>query len=209
MTDPGSLLENTRVVPVVVIEQVEQAEPLAQALVNAGIGAMEITLRTEAALAAIEIVAARLPDIIVGAGSVRTAGQFTEIVDAGARFAVSPGATDALLAAAEATAMPFVPGAATATEVLRLFESGYRLQKLFPAQQLGGIPLIKALGAPLPEVSFFPTGGIDLELAREYLALPNVHCVGGSWFVPADALRTGDFERITVLAREAAGLGAS
>ena len=209
MTDATGLLKDIRVVPVLVIEQVEQAVPLAEVLVDAGIGAMEITLRTEAALAAIEAVAASVPDIVVGAGSVRMAGQFTTLVDAGARFAVSPGATGALLEAADAAAIPLVPGAATATEVLRLLESGYRLQKLFPAQQSGGMSLLKSLGAPIPEVSFFPTGGIDLGLAREYLALPNVHCVGGSWFVPIDALRAGDFERIRVLAKEAAGLGAS
>jgi 2-dehydro-3-deoxyphosphogluconate aldolase/(4S)-4-hydroxy-2-oxoglutarate aldolase len=141
--------------------------------------------------------------MLVGAGSVRRAEQFAQIADAGARFAVSPGATASLLDAAERQGMPFVPGAVTASEIIGLLESGYRLQKFFPAEASGGLASIRALAAPLPEVLFFPTGGIDQTLAREYLACECVASVGGSWFVPAGALAAGDFARIRELASDA------
>ena len=204
--DATDLFSEVRVVPVVVIEEVAMAVPLAETLRDAGIGAIEVTLRTEAGLPAITRIAREVPGIIIGAGSVRHPQQFGQIVDAGARFAVSPGATDELLEAADSASLPFVPGATTASEVLSLLQQGYQFQKFFPAELIGGIQMIKALSAPIAEVSFFPTGGITLALARDYLALPNVRCVGGSWFVPTEALRAGDFKKITSLAIEAASV---
>ena len=202
--DAANLLSGCRVVPVVVIEDASKAVTLAETLLVVGIGAIEITLRTDAAQDAIAAVAAEVPDILVGAGSIRTPAQLARVRDLGARFAVCPGATPALLEEAGALGLPFVPGAATASEVLVLLEAGYRLQKFFPAEQLGGMAMIRALSAPIPEVRFFPTGGITPALAREYLGLPSVSCVGGSWFVPVDALRDGDFDLIRRLAGEAA-----
>lgn len=205
--DASALLAPYTVIPVVVVEDAEQAVPLAETLLEAGLGALEITLRSDAALTAIERVARAVPDLLVGAGSVRQAGQFARIHDAGARFAVSPGATPALLDAATVSAMPFVPGAVTAGEILSLLERGYRLQKFFPAEAAGGTAMIRALSAPLPEARFFPTGGISAELAPHYLSLPAVSCLGGSWVAPAALLRQGDFDGIGALAREAAKLG--
>ena len=201
--DATNLFESKRLVPVVVIEDESIAVDLAKTLVDAGIGAIEITLRTENALAAIELVANQVTDIVVGAGSVRRSSQFEEIIARGARFAVSPGATDQLISAAKRNNMPFVPGAATASEVLSLMEHGYRLQKFFPAQLSGGIAMLKALSAPLPEVRFFPTGGIDADLARDYLDLNCVNCIGGSWFVPSELLADREFGKIGQLAASA------
>ncbi|MCB1645593.1 MAG: bifunctional 4-hydroxy-2-oxoglutarate aldolase/2-dehydro-3-deoxy-phosphogluconate aldolase [Pseudomonadales bacterium] len=198
-----TLLENETIVPVVVIEDAGKATMLAQTLLSAGIGAIEITLRTGAALEAIRQIATHVPEIVVGAGSVRRPDQFQEVIDAGARFAVSPGATHEILDAADQTGLPLVPGAVTPSEVLNLLQRGYTLQKFFPAELAGGIPFIRALSAPIPEVSFFPTGGINATLAVEYLALPNVHCIGGSWFVAADLISSGDFETIARLSCEA------
>ena len=201
--DAHDVFLNKGLVPVLVIKEPALAVPLAGTLVEAGISAMEITLRTAAALEAIDRVASQVPDILVGAGSVRHGHQFREIRDAGARFAVSPGSTDELLEEAGRVRMAFVPGAATASEALVLLQRGYRLQKFFPAELMGGIPMIRALSAPLPEVSYFPTGGITGALAGDYLALDNVCCVGGSWFVPGDLLASGRFEKIGQLARQA------
>lgn len=199
--DAKALLSDTRLVPVVVIEDPASAVPLARALLDAGINAIEITLRTPAALDAIRAVASEVPDIICGAGSIRRRQQLTDIRDAGARFAVSPGSSYDLLSAAED--FPFVPGAETATEMIGLLDAGYTLQKFFPAELIGGLARISALSAPLPEVRFFPTGGINAALAAQYLAHPKVHCIGGSWFVPADALREGKFTAIRIAASEA------
>jgi 2-dehydro-3-deoxyphosphogluconate aldolase/(4S)-4-hydroxy-2-oxoglutarate aldolase len=201
--DAAALLQGIHVVPVVVIEDQKQAVPLAEALCESGVRAMEITLRTECALSAIAAVADAVPELLVGAGSIRQPDQLRRAAEAGANFAVSPGSSDQLLRAARYWAMPFVPGAVTATEIIRLLEHGYRLQKFFPAELSGGLPQLRALAAPLPEVRFFPTGGIDAARAGEYLSFEHVACVGGSWFVPAAPLRSGDFGTVRRLTAEA------
>lgn len=204
--DASKLLNNERIVPVVVIDDADFAKPLAEILLEAGFGAIEVTLRTPSALQAIESISAAFPTACVGAGSVRTAEQFTQIKNAGARFAVSPGSSELLLDAAASHEMPFVPGAVTASEVIRLQERGYTLMKFFPAELAGGTKMLKALGAPLPEARFFPTGGITPELARDYLSLTNVACVGGSWLTPGHLLASHEFNSISKLAHDAAGL---
>ena len=198
-----SLFSDTRLVPVVTIERAEDAVPLAEALSRAGLQAIEITLRTDAALDAIRSVVKALPDMIVGAGSIRQISQIQNVADAGAAFTVSPGSTEKLLDEAQRLSMPLVPGAATATEAMRLYEAGYELIKFFPAEISGGAAAIKAISAPLPEVKFFPTGGITADNLSDYLSLDAVACVGGSWFVPADCMNVGDFEKIESLARDA------
>jgi 2-dehydro-3-deoxyphosphogluconate aldolase / (4S)-4-hydroxy-2-oxoglutarate aldolase len=208
-SDLDSLLTGTPVVPVLVIDSVATALPLARALVDGGLRVLEITLRTPAALDVIRALAAEVEGAVVGAGTVLTAGQYEDAERAGARFVVSPGATDALLAAAAASAVPFLPGAVTASEVMRLLEQGYRCLKFFPAEPAGGVAYLEALAAPLPEARFCPTGGIDAVKARAYLSLPNVLCVGGSWVAPNDALAAGDWPRITGLARAAVALAGS
>jgi 2-dehydro-3-deoxyphosphogluconate aldolase/(4S)-4-hydroxy-2-oxoglutarate aldolase len=206
-SDLKSLLAGTPVVPVLVIDSVATALPLARALVDGGLRVLEITLRTPSALDVIRALAAEVGGAVVGAGTVLTAGQYQDAERAGARFVVSPGATDALLAAAAASAVPFLPGAATASEVMRLLERGYRCLKFFPAEPAGGVACLEALAAPLPEARFCPTGGIDAVKAGAYLTLRNVLCVGGSWVAPKDALAAADWPRITSLARAAAALG--
>lgn len=200
------LLHGSRVVPVVVIDDADTAVPLANALLEGGLRAIEVTLRTTAAVDAIAVIADKVPDLLVGAGSLRNAAQVREVVAAGARFGVSPGHTEALLDEVATAELPFVPGAVTPSESLALFDRGYALQKFFPAGVAGGIPYLKALSGPLPEIRFMPTGGITAETAPDYLALPNVACIGGSWIVPADALRDGDFDTIARLAEAAAAL---
>ena len=205
-SDLGALLARTPVVPVLVIEDVSTAVPLARALVAGGLPLLEITLRTAAALDVIRAIGGEVEDAIVGAGTVLTPRQLDEVAACGARFAVSPGATENLLQAAREHAVPLLPGAATASEVMRLLELGYAHMKFFPAEPAGGIALLKALVSPLPDARFCPTGGIDAERAKAYLALPNVACVGGSWVAPSDAIRRGDWSRITDLAKAAAAL---
>lgn len=194
-------------IPVVVIEDVSQAVPLAQCLLANGLNSIEVTLRTTAALDAIESIAASVPEMIVGAGSLRNATHAAEVKTAGARFGVAPGATDALLDAAEAAGMLLVPGAATASEVMHLYQRGYLSQKFFPAELAGGAPYLKAVGAPLPEVRFVPTGGITTKNAPAYFALSNVAAVGGSWIAPKPLLEAGDFDAIGRIAADAAQLG--
>lgn len=205
--DASDLLSAFRVVPVVAIDDRAHAVPLAETLVDAGLSVIEITLRTPGALGAIEDVARRVPEILVGAGSIRQAGQVTDVANAGARFGVSPGTTDALLDAVADCGLPFVPGAATPSEMIALCERGYTLQKFFPAEAAGGIALLKSVASPIPEARFVPTGGISYETAPDYLALGNVTAIGGSWITPARIIAAGDFERIGVLARDAALLG--
>ncbi len=201
--DATQLLSDVRLLPVVVIDDVNSAVPLARVLLAAGIGAVEITLRSDAALAAIERVASEVPDILVGAGSVRRVEQFQQIKNVGASFAVSPGSTDALLTAAN---MPYVAGVATPSESLKLLEAGYRLQKFFPAEVNGGVAALKAFAAPIPEVLFCPTGGVNANNARSYLNLSGVACIGGSWFVPSELLAQQDFAAIKTLAQQAVEL---
>ncbi len=196
----------SRVVPVIVLTDAKQAVPLAHALLEGGIDVMEITLRSDVALDAIEAVAKAVPQMHLGAGTVTRPSDVPRVIDAGARFALSPGCTDALVDAMRATGLPFIPGVMTPSEVMRARDMGFTLMKLFPAQQAGGIGMLKALGAPIPDVSFCPTGGVSPENLRDFLALPNVAMAGGSWLTPTDALRDGDWARITRLAREATAL---
>ncbi len=205
--DASELLSGIAVVPVVVIDDASIAVDLATTLREAGLPAIEVTLRTDSALEAIAEIARAVPDVIVGAGSVRRAEQVAQIADAGARFAVSPGASEQLLDAAHSAALPFVPGAFTPSDVVRLLERGYVLQKFFPAELAGGRAMLQAIGAPLPEARFFPTGGITADTAAAYLALENVQCIGGSWIAPAALLKARDLTAIGKLALAAAALG--
>lgn len=202
----SSLLDLAPVVPVVVIEDAADAVPLARALVSGGLPAVEVTLRTPAAPDAIRAIAAEVPDAVVGAGTVITPEQVRESVAAGARFLVSPGWTDVLLEAMRASGVPFLPGVSTTSEVVALLERGVREMKFFPAGAAGGTAYLRSLAGPLPQARFCPTGGIGPHDAPDYLALPNVGCVGGSWMLPADAVAARDWGRIEALAREAAGL---
>ncbi|RMD48553.1 MAG: bifunctional 4-hydroxy-2-oxoglutarate aldolase/2-dehydro-3-deoxy-phosphogluconate aldolase [Alphaproteobacteria bacterium] len=199
-------LARAPVVPVIVIDRAGDAVPLARTLVEAGLPLVEITLRTPAAPAAIAAVAEAVPEAVVGAGSVLGPADVALAREAGARFAVSPGATPALLAAAEAEGLPLLPGAATASEVMALLERGFRHLKFFPAVPAGGPAALAALAGPLPLARFVPTGGIDAEGAAEWLALPNVVAVGGSWIAPRAAIRAGDWALIGERARAAAAL---
>ncbi len=205
----ADLLAGNRVVPVVVVDSPDAAVPLARSLLDAGLRAIEVTLRTPDAIDAIRAIAAEVPDILLGAGSLRTPGQVEQVRTAGALFGVSPGSSAALLDAVDAAELPFIPGAITPSESLALLERGYDLQKLFPASIAGGVPYLKALGAPLPEVRFMPTGGINPDNAGEYLALSNVACIGGSWIAPQSLLANRDFDAIGRIAAKAVNLAAS
>ncbi|MEE1769837.1 bifunctional 4-hydroxy-2-oxoglutarate aldolase/2-dehydro-3-deoxy-phosphogluconate aldolase [Streptomyces sp. JV185] len=202
----SSVLDLAPVVPVVVLEDAADAVPLARALVAGGLPAIEVTLRTAAALDAIRAIAAEVPDAVVGAGTVISVRNVADTVAAGARFLVSPGWTDRLLDAMKASGVPFLPGVSTTSEVVALLERGVTEMKFFPAEAAGGTAYLKALSAPLPQARFCPTGGISLDSAPSYLALPNVGCVGGSWMVPADAVAAKDWARVERLAREASAL---
>ncbi|MGF0172002.1 bifunctional 4-hydroxy-2-oxoglutarate aldolase/2-dehydro-3-deoxy-phosphogluconate aldolase [Streptomyces sp. Marseille-Q5077] len=203
---PASVLDLAPVVPVVVIEDASDAVPMARALVSGGLPAIEVTLRTPAALDAIRAIAAEVPGAVVGAGTVITPGQVTASVTAGARFLVSPGWTDVLLEAMRVSGVPFLPGVSTTSEVVGLLERGVTEMKFFPAQAAGGTAYLKSLAGPLPQARFCPTGGIGPGNALEYLSLPNVGCVGGTWMLPADAIAARDWARVEQLAREAAEL---
>lgn len=193
------------VIPVLVVDDLKDAKPLAQALVAGGLPVLEVTLRTDSALDVIRAMA-EVEGGIVGAGTLLTPEDVTAAKAAGAKFGVSPGATDRLLDACEAADLPLLPGAATATEAMALLERGYTTQKFFPAEASGGAPALKAIGGPLPQITFCPTGGIDLAKARDYLALSNTVCVGGSWVAPKAAVTSGDWATIEALAREAAAI---
>ena len=193
------------VVPVLVVDDAALAGPLAQALVDGGLPALEVTLRTPAALDVIREMA-KIEGGVVGAGTLLTAQDVEAAKEAGATFGVSPGATDRLLDACEANDLPLLPGAATATEAMRLLERGYTTQKFFPAEANGGAPALKGIGAPIPQVKFCPTGGVSLSNAHDYLSLSNTLCVGGSWVAPKDLVAAGDWAGITALAKEAAAL---
>ncbi|MGV9390030.1 bifunctional 4-hydroxy-2-oxoglutarate aldolase/2-dehydro-3-deoxy-phosphogluconate aldolase [Streptomyces olivaceus] len=203
-----SVLDLAPVVPVVVVDELADAVPLARALVAGGLPAIEVTLRTPVALDAIRAIAGEVPGAVVGAGTVITAEQVGEVVAAGARFLVSPGWTDGLVDAMRESGVPFLPGVSTTSEVVALLERGVREMKFFPAEAAGGTAYLKALAAPLPQARFCPTGGIGPASAPEYLALPNVGCVGGSWMLPKDAVAGRDWGRVEALAREAAALSA-
>ncbi|MFD1328073.1 2-dehydro-3-deoxy-phosphogluconate aldolase [Mycoplana ramosa] len=194
------------VVPVLVVEEAASAVPLARALVAGGLKAIEITLRTPAALEAIRLVANEVEGAVAGAGTILNAAQFDQAVAAGSRFIVSPGTTPELLEVAAQSPVPLLPGAATASEVMALREQGYQVLKFFPAEQAGGAAYLKALSSPLAGTLFCPTGGISLANAKDYLSLPNVVCVGGSWVAPKELVATEDWAGITRLAAEAAAL---
>jgi 2-dehydro-3-deoxyphosphogluconate aldolase/(4S)-4-hydroxy-2-oxoglutarate aldolase len=198
-----ALLRHAPVIPVLTVEGADDAVPLATALVAGGLPLLEVTLRTEGALNAITAMAKQVPGAIVGAGTIRTADQAKAAVDAGATFLVSPGATPQVIAAVQKLGVPFLPGCATASEAMRLSEEGFRFLKFFPAEAAGGVNYLKSLAAPLADLRFCPTGGIDAEKAKAYLALPNVVCVGGSWITPAAALKAGDWATVTRLSLEA------
>ncbi|WP_083096049.1 bifunctional 4-hydroxy-2-oxoglutarate aldolase/2-dehydro-3-deoxy-phosphogluconate aldolase [Pseudophaeobacter leonis] len=193
------------IVPVLVVNDLSKARPLAKALVAGGLPALEVTLRTPAALDVIREMS-QVEGVVVGAGTLITPADVTAAVAAGAQFGVSPGATDALLDACEEADLPLLPGAATASEAMRLLARGYDMMKFFPAEASGGAPALKAIGAPLPQISFCPTGGVSPQNAQSYLSLPNVICAGGSWVAPADLVAAGDWDAITDLARNASQL---
>lgn len=199
------LAAHAPIIPVLVIEELAHAVPLARALVAGGLPVLEVTLRSACSLDAIAAMS-EVEGGIVGAGTILTPADMKAAKAAGARFAVSPGATDRVLAAAEDEALPLLPGAVTASEVMALYERGYDMLKFFPAEAVGGAPALKSIGGPIPQVAFCPTGGISLANAQSYLSLSNVLCAGGSWVAPKAAMAAGDWEAITSLAREAAAL---
>jgi 2-dehydro-3-deoxyphosphogluconate aldolase/(4S)-4-hydroxy-2-oxoglutarate aldolase len=205
---PLDVMTDAPVIPVIVLDDVAHAVPLARALVEGGIRMLEVTLRTPAALACIEAIATDVPGAVAGAGTVRTAADAKAAATAGARFAVSPGYTHEVGESCRAVGLPLLPGVATSSEIMRAQADGYAELKFFPAAQAGGVAMLKAFGGPFHDVRFCPTGGVSAANAREYLALPNVVCVGGSWLCPADAVKAGDWARITQLAREAVALRA-
>jgi 2-dehydro-3-deoxyphosphogluconate aldolase/(4S)-4-hydroxy-2-oxoglutarate aldolase len=193
------------IVPVITVDELSHAQPLARALVKGGLKALEVTLRTPVALDAIREMAS-VEGGVVGAGTLLTPKDVHDAVEAGAKFGVSPGATDRLLDAALEAGLPMLPGAATPSEVMRLLEKGYRVQKFFPAEAAGGVPMLKSMGGPLPQVGFCPTGGIGPDNASRYLTLPNVLCAGGSWVAPKHLMAKGDWAAITALAKAAASI---
>jgi len=203
------ILATGPVLPVVVIDDPADAAPLARALVAGGIRAIEVTLRTERALEAVRAIAAEVPDAIPGVGTVLTPADFDAAAEAGAKFAVSPGATPALTDAAWASTLPYLPAVATASEVMAAMEAGFTVCKFFPAAQFGGVEALKAFAGPFPTMRFCPTGGVDQQGALTYLAQPNVICVGGSWIAPRAAIAAGDFAKIEQLARAATALRAA
>ncbi|MCW2793669.1 MAG: 4-hydroxy-2-oxoglutarate aldolase [Nocardioides sp.] len=207
MSRPSELLSLVPVVPVVVIDDLAHAVPVARALVAGGLPVIELTLRTPVALDAIRTIAEQVPEIRVGAGTIVTPSQAKEALDAGAQFLVSPGSTPSLLAAMAETGLPFLPGTATVSEVLAVLEAGFTELKFFPAEASGGAAFLRSIASPVPQARFCPTGGITAATAASYLSLPNVGCVGGSWLTPADALAAGDWGRVEELARAAAALG--
>jgi 2-dehydro-3-deoxyphosphogluconate aldolase / (4S)-4-hydroxy-2-oxoglutarate aldolase len=200
------ILALSPVMPVIVLERLDDAVPLARTLVDAGIRVLEVTLRTPLALDCVRAIRQAVPDAVVGVGTITRVADLEAARAAGAAFAVSPGMTPALLGAARTAAMPFLPGVMTPSDILRASEVGLTALKLFPARQAGGVAMLKALGGPFPQVVFCPTGGIDADSAGEFLALPNVACVGGSWLTPEALLKRQDWAGIGRLARNAAAL---
>jgi 2-dehydro-3-deoxyphosphogluconate aldolase/(4S)-4-hydroxy-2-oxoglutarate aldolase len=196
------LAKSAPMIPVIVVEEAAQAVPLAEALVAGGIKVLEVALRTVAALEAIALMAKAVPDAIVGAGTLRRAEDVQRVIDAGATFGVSPGTTPSLTARARDAGLPLLPGVATPSEAMQAADQGFEVLKFFPAGAAGGVAMLKSLSSPLADVSFCPTGGVSLRNASEYLALPNVVTVGGSWVCPPDMVRAGDWSGIEELARE-------
>ncbi|MFT6267798.1 MAG: 2-dehydro-3-deoxyphosphogluconate aldolase/(4S)-4-hydroxy-2-oxoglutarate aldolase [Alphaproteobacteria bacterium] len=189
------------VVPVLVIEKVEDALPIARALLEGGINVLEVTLRTQAALAVIEIIAKELPEAYIGAGTVTNREQLKAVTDAGAKFAISPGLTADLLAAGREGTIPLIPGVSNISDLMKANDAGYDHLKFFPAEAAGGVKALKSIGGPFPNTVFCPTGGIGPDNYKEYLALPNVRCVGGSWVAPNDAIENKQWHILTELAK--------
>jgi len=202
----SAVLAAAPVVPVLTIDDRAHAVPLAKALVAGGLTALEVTLRTAAAVDSIRAILAEVPGANVGAGTVTSPDQYRAVEKLGVKFVVSPGATPSLVSVASDSPVPYLPGVATAGEAMTLYEAGYRTLKFFPAEQAGGVAYLRALAAPLPAIRFCPTGGVSVSNAAAYLALPNVICVGGSWVAPAAALASGDWQVVTGLARAATAL---
>lgn len=196
MTAIKDIMNTSPVIPVMVINKLEHAVPLANALVEGGLKVLEITLRTPVALEAIKKVKAEVPNAIVGAGTVINLETLEQTIDAGSEFIVSPGVTDTLIDAALKASIPILPGIVTPSEVMHLLEKGITEMKFFPAEAAGGIPMVKSIGGPLPQVTFCPTGGVNPKNAGDYLALKNVACVGGSWMAPADLVDAEDWDEI-------------
>ena len=204
--DPLELMRIGPVIPVIVIDGIEQAVPLARALVAGGVRVLEVTLRTPVALDAIRAIARDVPDAIVGVGTISRVEHFEHAIQAGARFGVSPGLTRELIEAAHASRLPLLPGVMTPSDVISARNAGFFALKLFPAQQAGGIGMLKAMSGPFPDVTFCPTGGVTPTSAPDFLALPNVGCVGGSWLTPPAMVKAGDWNGITALAVDASKL---
>lgn len=202
----GDVMKLSPVMPVVTIDNVDDAEPLARVLLASGINTVEITLRTDAALDAIKAIAQAAPEMIVGAGTVLTFKDLDAAIKAGARYALAPGGTPKLMKAARESPIPFIPGVSTASEIMRGLDIGYTHFKFFPAEQMGGVGALKALHGPLPQARFCPTGSISAAKAKDYLALENVLCVGGSWIAPSDKIRAQDWASIEAAAKAAAAL---
>lgn len=202
-----ALLDGQPVIPVLKIDDAKSAVPLARALAKGGLKAIEITMRTPAALEAIRRAAGEVPEAVVGAGTILNAAQFEEAAKAGSRFIVSPGASRQVIEAARASPVPLLPGAITPSEMMTALEEGLDFLKFFPAEQAGGAAFLKSLASPFAGLRFCPTGGVSAKNAADYLSLPNVACVGGSWVAPDDAVKAGDWPRIEALARDAAKLG--
>jgi 2-dehydro-3-deoxyphosphogluconate aldolase/(4S)-4-hydroxy-2-oxoglutarate aldolase len=197
------------IVPVMVINNVEHAVPLAKALVKGGLKVLEITLRTPAALESIRRIKAEVPDAIVGAGTIINIETLNQAIEAGAQFIVSPGTTDKLIDAALATGVPLLPGIANPSDAMRLLEKGITAMKFFPAEAAGGVPMLKSIGAPIPQIMFCPTGGVSQKNVKEYYRLPNVACVGGSWMCAANLVDAENWDEITRLSAEAVQLATS
>jgi 2-dehydro-3-deoxyphosphogluconate aldolase/(4S)-4-hydroxy-2-oxoglutarate aldolase len=202
----GDVMKLSPVMPVVTIDDANDAEPLARVLLASGINTVEITLRTDAALNAIKVIAQAAPEMIVGAGTVLTFKDLDAAIKAGARYALAPGGTPKLMKAARESPIPFIPGVSTASEIMRGLDIGYTHFKFFPAEQMGGVSALKALFGPLPQARFCPTGSISAAKAPEYLALENVLCVGGSWIAPSDKIKAQDWASIEAAAKQAAAL---
>ena len=208
MLDTRSLASHGPVIPVIVLQRVQDAVPMAEALLAGGVKVLEVTLRSAVALHCIEAIAKALPEAVVGAGTVRSTADAKAALAAGARFAVSPGYTTEIGLACRQLGLPLLPGVASASEVMAASAEGLSFLKFFPAVQAGGLAMLKALGGPFPDIVFCPTGGISIETAPQFLALGNVKVCGGSWLTPADAVAAGDWARITRLARQAQALRA-
>ncbi len=203
------IMNSSPIVPVMVINKVEHAVPLAKALVAGGITTLEITLRTEAALESITRIKAEVPEATVGAGTIINIDTLNKAIAAGAEFIVSPGTTDAMIDAAIATGVPLLPGVANPSEAMRLLEKGITEMKFFPAEAAGGIPMLKSIGAPIPQITFCPTGGVNQKNVKDYYSLPNVACVGGSWMCAANLVDAEDWDEITRLSAEAIEIATS